>query len=341
MNGVVNAAASKVSADQLVMKESFADEFVCKLCLNVVDCCPQLTKCSHLFCGDCLQEWFSDPLNGQAKTRGIPGSVAPCPVCQTLLRKEVDVYPVEKAGKATPAFLWRMIQGLQIKCNARDGCCDWKGEYGSYLEHLHCGKCCARVPKTLDSKETDLCSIDLHESVKDRSPSPSTCSEVLSIPTLEELTTEDSLDGNSVDDTSDGENVSASDSSRYQDPEGQSLTSLIQELIKVTPANNTKAPMAIESPASMATMDSVAEPGTSTPNLTHGSHVKQRHAKDVAKSKATSKCLTPEQMLAYQWQMAASYQMTYAQHYHYHMAVQTMRMQQYYQQVRMSSGGSM
>jgi hypothetical protein len=154
---------------------------------------------------------------------------------------------------------------------------------------------------------------------------------------LEEITTEGSLDGSSVDDTSDGE----ADSSHYQDPEGQGLTSLIQELAKVTPANNTKAPMAAESVASMATMDSVAEPDTSTPKVTHGSHVKERHTKDVARSKAKSKCLTPEQMLACQWQMAARYQMTYAQHYHYHMAVQTMRMQQYYQQVRMASSGSM
>merc|ERR1712232_1429154 len=133
----------KISADQLVRDDSTVDEFVCKICLvHVAGCGPKLTKCSHLFCGDCLQQWFdTHPSNQTWAQRAQTAGAVPCPVCKTMLQKEGDVYPVEKNGNRNSARLWKMLQGLRIKCGAKDGCCSWTGECGSYLDHLQCGKC--------------------------------------------------------------------------------------------------------------------------------------------------------------------------------------------------------
>lgn len=333
MNYVVNDAQSKIPSDQLIMNESFADEFVCKLCNNVVGCGPQLTKCSHLLCGDCFQEWFDARPNSLAKTQGKAGSVAPCPVCRTLLRKEQDIYPVEKCGKAASAFVWRMLQGLKIKCNAMGGCCSWKGEYGSYFEHLQCGDCLAEEPDKVDSAEVDECSTAYDEPANEWPPSPSTCSDVVNAHALEELNTDCSHDGCSLDERSDAENASTSDSLCYQDPEAEDLNSLIKNMIKVTTRRNPEVPLAVDKaqPNMLPSKLAKARIGGS----------KKQHAKDSHTTSTKNKTMAPEALRAYQWQVAASYQMAYAQQYRYHMAIQSARMQQYYHQMRMASGVSM
>merc|ERR1719389_1548584 len=115
----------KVGAEQLTMHEDFADEFVCKICLvHVVGCGPKLTTCSHLFCGDCLQQWFAQhPSNQTWAQRAKTGGTVPCPVCKTPLRKDSDVYAVEKNGTGHSPVLWRMIQSLRVRCKGQEGTC--------------------------------------------------------------------------------------------------------------------------------------------------------------------------------------------------------------------------
>lgn len=134
----------KVQEDQLL---SEAEEFVCKICqIHVVGCGPKLTCCSHLFCGDCIAQWFAQHPQSQtwaqrARAAG-PERVVPCPVCKQPLNEKRDLYPVcGVTSRSENLLLWRMLSSLKIMCVNHpkvrpDGKCDWIGEYGSYQKHM-------------------------------------------------------------------------------------------------------------------------------------------------------------------------------------------------------------
>lgn len=140
----------KVQADQLLLGGE-AEEFVCKICqTHVVGCGPTLTNCSHLFCGDCLAQWFNQHPESQswaqrAKAAG-PDRVVPCPVCKQPLNVKRDLYPVCGAtSRSENLLLWRMLSSLKIMCinhtrMGPKGKCDWIGEYGGYQKHMK--TCC-------------------------------------------------------------------------------------------------------------------------------------------------------------------------------------------------------
>lgn len=133
----------KVQEDQLLGE---AEEFICKICqIHVVGCGPKLTSCSHLFCGDCIAQWFAQHPESQtwaqrAKAAG-PERVVPCPVCKQPLNEKRDLYPVcGVTSRSENLLLWRMLSSLKIMCCNHpkvrsDGKCDWIGEYGSYQKH--------------------------------------------------------------------------------------------------------------------------------------------------------------------------------------------------------------
>merc|ERR1719174_346989 len=61
--GANEPADVKVQADQLLREAcedgDMVEEFVCKICQVYVVDKPKLTRCSHLFCGDCIKKWFA------------------------------------------------------------------------------------------------------------------------------------------------------------------------------------------------------------------------------------------------------------------------------------------
>lgn len=134
----------KVQEDQLL---SEAAEFICKICqIHVAGCGPKLTSCSHLFCGDCIAQWFNQHPESQtwaqrARSAG-PDRVVPCPVCKQPLNEKRDLYPVcGVTSRSENLLLWRMLSSLKIMCGNHpkvrpDGKCDWIGEYGSYQKHI-------------------------------------------------------------------------------------------------------------------------------------------------------------------------------------------------------------
>lgn len=133
----------KVQEDQLL---SEAAEFICKICqVHVAGCGPKLTSCSHLFCGDCIAQWFNQHPDNQtwaqrARSAG-PDRVVPCPVCKQPLNEKRDLYPVcGVTSRSENLLLWRMLSSLKIVCANHtkvrpDGKCGWVGEYGSYQKH--------------------------------------------------------------------------------------------------------------------------------------------------------------------------------------------------------------
>jgi hypothetical protein len=129
----VDMSEVKVQEDQLLAE---AGEFVCKICqIYVVGRSPKLTQCSHLFCGDCLAEWFSSCRRAQAPKQA---RVAPCPVCKTSLDEFKHVSAVSSSGQAV---LWRMLASLKIMCANHgkvrpEGKCEWTGCYSEYQKHI-------------------------------------------------------------------------------------------------------------------------------------------------------------------------------------------------------------
>eukprot|EP00405_Crypthecodinium_cohnii_P058812 CAMPEP_0206611992 /NCGR_PEP_ID=MMETSP0325_2-20121206/55665_1 /ASSEMBLY_ACC=CAM_ASM_000347 /TAXON_ID=2866 /ORGANISM="Crypthecodinium cohnii, Strain Seligo" /LENGTH=829 /DNA_ID=CAMNT_0054131481 /DNA_START=41 /DNA_END=2530 /DNA_ORIENTATION=+ len=142
-------AEVKVIEEQLINE---AAEFICKICqVHVAGCEPKLTSCSHLFCGDCLMQWFAQHPDIQtwaqrAKAAG-PDRVVPCPVCKQKLNEKTDLYPVLSNNangvpvKSENLLLCRMLSALKIMCVNHpkvtpDGKCDWIGEYSAYQKHI-------------------------------------------------------------------------------------------------------------------------------------------------------------------------------------------------------------
>jgi len=143
---VVVASEVKVGVEQLVKDESvdmqMVEEFVCKICLtHVVGCTPQMTCCSHLFCGDCLAQWFAMHAGNQswAQRAQSKGSV-PCPVCKEPLSDNV-LHAVRAEGEGGSALLWQMLCDTKIMCASHHDCnpegrCNWVGTYGTYQHHV-------------------------------------------------------------------------------------------------------------------------------------------------------------------------------------------------------------
>lgn len=141
----------KVFVEQLMESAAeggLAAEFICKICqIHVVGANPKMTRCSHLFCGDCISKWFAVQPGSQSwagRAKGA-GSV-PCPVCKEPLRSDEDLHRVCPGGRS--AFLWQMLSATRIVCanNPKcrtDGRCDWQGECGIYQEHI---RTCQNVP---------------------------------------------------------------------------------------------------------------------------------------------------------------------------------------------------
>jgi len=221
----------KVFADQLINEEKFATEFICQICqTHVVGNNPKLTKCSHLFCGDCLADWFTK--HQSQNTKKINRSV-PCPACASSLRKETDVFLIEKNS----ALLWRMLQGLKVKCDSKQGpcvgkCCKWTGEYADYGRHLQ-----AAADATAEISESEEV-ITTSVTLKELPPSPSTCSQCSPAPSEKSSFDDDGKECPSEEDWHPvlmNDNVSALN---LEEPLGQDFSALIRGWMDLEPGSS-------------------------------------------------------------------------------------------------------
>jgi hypothetical protein len=289
-----------------------------------------------------LQQWFNaHPSNQTWAQRAKAGGAVPCPVCKTSLQKETDIYPIEEHGNPNSSMLWQMIQGLKIKCNAQGGCCSWKGEVGSYLEHLQCGRCGEVEPEDTTSLEKDRSSNAFDDELtKECPPSPSTNCTSIEASAWEELSCVHSSDECCIEGL-EGQDLSAQDPSCFEASVEEDSTLLIKGLPDdqaMETTSNSENVKEIGDAGSAPPSKTAVESGMSpvkTPANNKGRKKKQQNAKHAVAScpQNTGMCMTPDALRAYQMQAQASYHMAYAQQY-----MMAMRMQQYYQQVRMATG---
>jgi len=146
--------SEKVAVDQVLagdgMNDEMVAEFTCRICMvHVVGCGPVLTRCSHLFCGDCIQQWFAmNPGNTTWAQRAQSGGSVPCPVCKEPLHKDKDLHPVSHDGDGGSKMLHKLLSATRIMCAKNPKCCpggncDWIGDYASYPKHI---RICQNLP---------------------------------------------------------------------------------------------------------------------------------------------------------------------------------------------------
>ena len=124
-----------------------ADELICKICHTYfLGCAPKLTKCMHVFCGDCLESWIQVQPTFRswaqvAKTAG-QARLVPCPVCKTPLNDKTDIHLVlgEGSSLVEPDCLRvaASLRNLPVICHnnaSEGGKCAWEGTYTQYQNH--------------------------------------------------------------------------------------------------------------------------------------------------------------------------------------------------------------
>ncbi|KAF4685781.1 hypothetical protein FOZ60_006096 [Perkinsus olseni] len=144
----------KIDTDQLLNPTPESEEFVCKICHTyIVGCHPKITKCSHMFCGDCLEEWSQIQPTFRswvqvARTAGQARNV-PCPVCKTPLNDKKEIFSINPPDPQRPECqsIWKMLSNLKIKCHYDPdfdptGSCQWTGTYSTYQAHAKVCKAC-------------------------------------------------------------------------------------------------------------------------------------------------------------------------------------------------------
>ncbi|KAF4677863.1 hypothetical protein FOL47_008928 [Perkinsus chesapeaki] len=144
----------KIDTDQLLNPTPESEEFVCKICHTyIVGCQPKITKCSHMFCGDCLEEWSQIQPTFRswvqvARTAGQARNV-PCPVCKTPLNDKKEIFSINPPDPQRPECqsIWKMLSKLKIKCHYNPdfdptGSCQWTGTYDTYQAHAKTCKAC-------------------------------------------------------------------------------------------------------------------------------------------------------------------------------------------------------
>ena len=92
--------------------EPLADRLTCPICHLALQE-PQLTRCGHQFCFECLRPLIRD-------------ATVLCPVCRKDL-KETEIFPNN--------MVKREILSLKIKCDKQEDGCEWIGELRQQDEH--------------------------------------------------------------------------------------------------------------------------------------------------------------------------------------------------------------
>jgi len=268
----------KIVAEQLVRNAEESDlesEFICKICLvHVVGCKPKLTRCSHLFCGDCLMQWFAaQPSNqtwaGRAQSAGVP-----CPVCKEPLNADADLHLVARGGSGGSAMLWHMLSSTKVVCSNNPRCspggrCDWVGDYESFQRHI---RCCTNEPTpmepVLDSQPLAICEAEAEAEAEEpmpvvveeaqpkilRSASDSDDGTTCPGPGGRRESSED-LDTSVVAESSSGEEADASPVAAPVEEAAPTLESLIRQLVELKAAN---PDLIAKEPEAPATFPSVA-----------------------------------------------------------------------------------
>lgn len=66
--------------------------FICDIC-NIKQI-SRLTRCGHVFCKECLDDWFKTAAEESMRSNGVPTEEATCPMCRQTLDQRDDIWPI-------------------------------------------------------------------------------------------------------------------------------------------------------------------------------------------------------------------------------------------------------
>lgn len=113
-----------ISMEFVLSEEGHTTEFVCKICLQLVEFPMYLQACHHVFCKSCIDSWF--------KTQESQGEPPVCPTCKSNASTGRT-----RALKDAEPLAWRVMGRIRVKCPlGRSSGCTWQGEYYSLENHL-------------------------------------------------------------------------------------------------------------------------------------------------------------------------------------------------------------
>ncbi len=99
-------------------KQNWIRVFSCPVCYSIPDLVDAVhTKCSHIFCANCIQTWM---------TRSDK-----CPTCQVHLNPS-DILPLSQGNKLG----YRVLGCLRVKCPLFKVGCKWVGDLSELHDHL-------------------------------------------------------------------------------------------------------------------------------------------------------------------------------------------------------------
>ena len=101
----------------ILERGSLHSEFECAICMSLVEY-PVYTRCSHVFCKSCLDEWLENKRN--------------CPKCKEDLNGSDAVRDLKEAAPLANRILCRVC----VKCPLFKQGCKWQGSYGDLNSHL-------------------------------------------------------------------------------------------------------------------------------------------------------------------------------------------------------------
>jgi DnaJ homolog subfamily C member 7 len=110
------------SLSHVLTEENLITEFICAICQQLADP-PAYTKCTHVFCAPCIQQWMRR--NSEA------GGGCRCPTCNANL-------PAAALGtlKGACPLGWRVLSKVRCACPLREQGCTWTGEFSEVSPHL-------------------------------------------------------------------------------------------------------------------------------------------------------------------------------------------------------------
>eukprot|EP00746_Dinoflagellata_sp_MGD_P032911 gnl/MRDRNA2_/MRDRNA2_17839_c0_seq1.p1 gnl/MRDRNA2_/MRDRNA2_17839_c0~~gnl/MRDRNA2_/MRDRNA2_17839_c0_seq1.p1 ORF type:complete len:847 (+),score=161.34 gnl/MRDRNA2_/MRDRNA2_17839_c0_seq1:221-2542(+) len=125
----------RVTPEQLRSEDG---TLVCVVCTQVVHK-PVVTRCTHLFCYDCMKAWVT----ANVKSKQVNGSngkhAVTCPTCNFELF-ENDITCLCEDSTAAHGLLWRLYQDQVIRCayhhEIGEGSCHWVGKFKDYAHHV-------------------------------------------------------------------------------------------------------------------------------------------------------------------------------------------------------------
>lgn len=129
----------------LLSPEEHSSEFLCAICVQLVDYeSASILKCSHVFCGACLDEWF----NGPSASRS-------CPMCKAnVVQASVGLSgePLAAPLRQSNPLAHRILSRVRVRCPLYEQDCSWQGDYSEV--HGHLTSTTAHVANGGDSEDT-------------------------------------------------------------------------------------------------------------------------------------------------------------------------------------------